>query len=61
MAPNHPKYVNVLRVKASAAVNEMMPRGYANEVMLFVAVGVRQPTKKLVGIIGTTWRDISSV
>ena len=61
MAPNHPKYVNVPRVKASAAVNESMPRGYANEVMLFVAVGLRQPTKKLVGIIGTTYRDISSV
>ena len=61
MAPNHPKYVNVLRVKASASVKETMPRGHANEVMLFDAVGVRQPTKKLVGIIGTTYRDISSV
>lgn len=61
MAPNHPKYVNVLRVKASASEKETMPRGYANEVMLFVAVGVRQPAKKLVGIIATTYGDISSV
>jgi len=61
MAPNHPKYVNVLRVKAYASVHEMMPRGHANEVMLFDADGVRQPTKKLVGIIGASSRDISSV
>ncbi len=61
MAPNRPKYVNVLRVKASASVKETMPRGFANEVMLFVAVGVRQPTKRLVGIIGTMYRDISSL
>lgn len=61
MAPNHPKYAYVPRVKASASVNEMMPRGYANEVMLFVADGLRLPTKSTVGIIGANYRDISSV